>query len=132
MPDQIKYFERCMLASLAIGLINSILFYSQPAEEVRGVGSVLVQLFTAATILLLVLLTSRKRSNVAKWIFLIMYALGLIMYAFIPQLTEHWTQGLRGVISIVQLLIQLAAIYFLFTPEGRAWFRKTVDSTVGD
>lgn len=74
-------------------------------------------MFTLAVILALVLFISRRRSNVAKWILLVVWVLGLP--AFIGVLrsglfSSQW-------VMLLQTIVQIAAIALLFTPSARAW-----------
>jgi hypothetical protein len=76
----------------------------------------------------LVLLTSRKKSVICKWINTVFFVLGMV--AFIPSLAMFIEQGVMGVISAVQVLMQAYAIYLLFNADSKAWFasKKLADS----
>ena len=69
MPKHIKYFEWTWLGSLSLGIIVAALSYS----EIVGAGMEIfvgfIQFVTFGVMLLLILLISRKRNNIAKWIF---------------------------------------------------------------
>ena len=71
--------------------------------------------------LLLILLTSRKRNNIAKWILVALFSLGIVFY--IPQLSSLFDIGFAVAFSSLQVLTQCVGIYFLFTEEYRDWFR---------
>ena len=130
MPNHIKYFEWTWLGSLALGIIVAALTYSTitPAggdgvELPRPDLFVLfVQFFTIVSLLLLILLISRKRSKVAKWILAIGFGIGLVFY--IPQLASFFEIGFAGVLSSIQVLAQCVGLYFLFTEESRNWFKQ--------
>ena len=121
MPNHIKYFEWTWLGSLALGIIVAGLTHSAitPAGGEFFVG--FVQFFVFAVVLLLVLLTSRKRSRIAKWVLVVFFALGLVFY--IPQLAMFFEMGFAGVLSSIQVLAQCVGLYFLFTEESRNWYR---------
>jgi len=128
MPKHIKYFEWTWLGSLAIGIIVSALSYSEmvPDElevfvEVFAGFILFFYFFIFGIILLLILLISRKRNNIAKWILVVMFGFGIVMY--IPQLAFLFNIGFVGVLSSLQLLAQCVGLYFLFTEESREWFR---------
>jgi len=121
MPEHIKYFEWTWLGSLAVGIIISALSYSEvvPAGTETFVGA--FQFVLIGVLLLLVLLTSRKRSNVSKWILVVGFGLGIVFY--IPQLAVLFNMGFVGVLSSIQVLAQCVGVYFLFTQESRDWFK---------
>ena len=131
MPKHIKYFEWTWLGSLAVGIIVSALSYSEmvPVELDIFDGFILFfYLFIFGIILLLILLTSRKRSNITKWILVVMFGFGIVLY--IPQLAFLFNLGFVGVLSSLQLLAQCVGVYFLFTEESREWFRVAKTTNV--
>ena len=121
MPKHIKYFEWTWLGSLAIGIIVSALSYSEMVLGGLEIFAGFIQFFTFGISLLLILLISRKRNNIAKWILVVMYGFGIVMY--IPQLAFLLNIGFVGVLSSLQLLAQCVGLYFLFTEDSREWFR---------
>tara|TARA_B100000768_G_scaffold139161_1_gene130416 strand:- start:770 stop:1165 length:396 start_codon:yes stop_codon:yes gene_type:complete len=129
MPKSIKLFEQLFFGVLALGVINGALMWSEmglsggAAYRVAGF-QVLIMVIVGA----LVLLTSRKKSVICKWITTIFFVLGMVM--FIPNLATFFEQGLMGVISAVQVLMQAYAIYLLFNADSKAWFasKKLADS----
>jgi len=124
MPKHIKYFEWTWLGSLAIGIIVSSLSYSATVAPGMEIFAGFIQFFVLGVTLLLVLLTSRKRSKIAKWILVVLFGLGIVVY--IPQLAVLFNLGLEyqivGVLSSLQVLAQCVGVYFLFTQESRDWF----------
>ena len=129
MPKSIKLFEQLFLGSLALGVIqgalmsNSLGLSGGAAYSVAGF-QVIIMLVVGA----LVLLTSRKKSVICKWINTVFFVLGLV--AFIPNLAMFIEQGVMGVISAVQVLMQAYAIYLLFNSDSKDWFasKKLGDS----
>jgi len=124
MPKHIKYFEWTWLGSLVIGIIVSSISYSEmvPVELEVFAGFILFFYFFIFGIgLLLILLISRKRNNIAKWILVVMFGFGIVMY--IPQLAFLFNIGFVGVLSSLQFLAQCVGLYFLFTEDSREWFR---------
>jgi hypothetical protein len=130
MPNHIKYFEWTWLGSLALGIIVAALTYPT-ITPAGGEGVELprldifvgfVQFFIFASLLLLILLISRKRSKVAKWILAIGFVIGVVFY--IPQLSSLFEIGFAGVLSSIQVLAQCVGLYFLFTEESRNWFKQ--------
>ena len=121
MPKHIKYFEWTWLGSLALGIIVSALSYSEMVPAGTEIFAGFIQIFVFGVTLLLILLISRKRSNIAKWIVVVFFGLGIVVY--IPQLASLFNMGFVGVLSSLQALAQCVGLYFLFTQESRDWFR---------
>ena len=121
MPKHIKYFEWTWLGSLSLGIIVAALSYSELVGAGMEIFSGFIQFVTLGIMLLLILLTSRKRNNIAKWILVVLFGLGIVFY--IPKLSSLFNLGFAGVLSSLQVLAQCVGIYFLFTQESRDWFR---------
>ena len=119
-PNHIKYFERAMLISLAPGVVILAL-----SSQGMGITAVLFQTIVLVILLINILLISRKRSNIAKWVLIVMFVLGVPMY--VPLLSILLSAGFVGVLSLLQLTVQLVGFYFLFTHQSRQWFSRTQD-----
>ena len=119
-PNHIKYFERAMLISLAPGVVILAL-----SSQGMGITAVLFQTIVLVILLINILLISRKRSNIAKWVLIVIFFLGLPMY--VPLLSILLSAGFVGVLSLLQLTVQLVGFYFLFTHQSRQWFSRTQD-----
>lgn len=123
-PQSIIYFERIILCTLILGLIQSYLAWDQSiamASAMKGnpVTFVLtVQIFTFAVIVALTLLISRRRSKIAMWVSVALFALGLP--AFLWTLVGGQLGG-SGIIAVLQMLGQLVAYGLLFTRFSRQW-----------
>ena len=121
MPKPVLLFERCWLASVVLGLV----LVSMGIEDTMATGGLqavlLYQAFPLVLTVVLVLLTSRKRSRSAKWVLATLYVLGLAVS--VPLHAVLFEDVLRGTISVIQYLLQAAGLYFiLFAQEGRVWF----------
>ena len=121
MPKHIKYFEWTWLGSLSIGIVVAALSCSEIVGASIEIFAGFIQFFTLGLMLLLILLTSRKRNNIAKWILVGLFSLGIVFY--IPQLSSLFDTGFAAAFSSLQVLTQCVGIYFLFTEEFRDWFR---------
>jgi hypothetical protein len=125
-PREILWFERIMIATLALGILNSWLAWP-PLAALRGAAFALtVQSLTLLIMLSLTLFVSRRRSSIAKWILIGLAVLGLPM--FLEHLTTGQFQG-AGLIAFTQLLGQVVAYGLLFTPDSRRWFRRQTIAT---
>jgi cbb3-type cytochrome oxidase subunit 3 len=127
-PSSIVNFERVVLLSLLLGVINSYLIWDQTTARVaaQGMGPqfvIGVQVATIAIYLLLIWFISRKGSPVAKWIYVVLCAIGLVagVVAFRQTLALGTVPAL---ITAVQYLLSLASLWFLFRPESKAWFEE--------
>ena len=82
----------------------------------------LLQVIGLALVVLLILLISRRGSEIAKWIFLLLFVAGLAIMA--PAIPDILSRGQIGLLQLAQIAVQALALYFLFTPESRAWFKE--------
>ena len=125
-PASIANFERVVLLSLAVGVLNTFLSHDAMVQSVaaQGFGSgfiIGVQAATIAVMLLLVYFISRKGSPVAKWIYVILGVLSLIAgVAGISQTLQLGT--LPAILSVVQYVLLLISLWLLFRPDSKAWF----------
>ena len=137
-PPSIVNFERVVLFSILLGVANTFLIWEQLAATVAttGMGTgfiVTVQAVTIAIYLLLIWFISRKGSPVAKWIYVVLAAIGLLFGLIgIGQVASlYGTVSL--VITIVQYVLSAVSIWLLFQPDANAWFsdgRGPVDPNV--
>ncbi|MHA6318606.1 hypothetical protein ACXYN8_13205 [Altererythrobacter sp. CAU 1778] len=140
-PQSIKMFDYLFLGSLVLGALNFFLTFddtmaqlqADPAVASAGLGSgfaVTVFAIGMAVSLLLWFLVSRVRSKIAMWILIALTVIGLIMLpgslATLPTLSV--------VTSLVITAMQLAALYYLFRPDAKAYLDKKgpVDPTTFD
>ena len=130
-PASIQTFEKFFLASLAIGLVNAALSYNDnmkmlaadpaTAEMASATSFMLpVLVFSVGIPLLLWFLIARKASNVAKWVLVVLTALGLLM--MIPTLvTLAGINMVSTVLTVAVNALQIYAIVQLFKPDAKAW-----------
>lgn len=129
-PRSINLFEGLSLAAVALGaLIMALTWNSVMATvsaSVRGAGiEEAVMILAALYVLLLVmliLLASRRANAVAKWLFTAIIVAELVMS--LPRLPGMLRAGPLGWASTAQLILQLVALWFLFVPASRTWFRE--------
>jgi hypothetical protein len=113
-PNAITWFERLMFLGLLIGVVNLRARWEQ-VEAQAPFGFILtIGLVTLGAMISLILLISRKRNNVAKWILVTLFALGLPM-------EFNYLKSAPEFIPMVQFVIQAVAIGLLFTPTARVW-----------
>ena len=125
-PSSIQWFERLSLLALAIGALVSVATWGDVLLSVRAAGlsptvAAVIHILLFALLVGLVLLISRGRSVIAKWVYVVLFVAGLAVTA--PGLGEIFEQGVLGLVQAVQLLLQVIAIGLLFAPPARAWLR---------
>jgi hypothetical protein len=129
-PTSIINFERFYLGAMALGLVNSAMTWSQTQElmnspEVAAAGLGSGFLFTTMAIgliipLLLWYFIARRGSNIAKWILVVLFGIGLL--GFLASLANPLMPGgLSMVLGIAGIAIQGYAVYMLFRPDAVAW-----------
>ena len=137
-PQSIVNFERVVLASILLGIVNTALIWDdlQAAMATTGMGTGLVlgiQAVTIALYLLLIWFISRKGSPVAKWIYVVLCVIGLVFGLLVLGEAMRLYGTVPLVITIVQYLLSLASLWLLFRPDSKAWFsdgRGPVDPNV--
>ena len=120
-PRTIVNFELIFFATLILGLVQSFLGWDR-ATQLMSVGFVLtVQIFTFGLLGGLALLVAHRRSNLAKWILIVLFVLGLPAFFKIVSggllLGSVW-------ISVLQTFGQVVAYGLLFTASARSWFKE--------
>jgi hypothetical protein len=132
-PQSIELFEKVFLGSIVVGLINTALSWSQvnamladPRLNAAGVGSGTLVFGLVVGIVIPLLLwyfIARRASNVAKWIFVVLTALGL--FGFLSSLANPLApKGLITVIGAVAVALQVYAAWLLFRPDAAAWLES--------
>lgn len=128
-PQSILLFERLYLASLAIGIANFVFSFDQAVSMVQndpelselGLGSgfvIATSAFSFFISLLLWYLIARRASSIAKWILVVLTALGFVFMLFDPSNYG----GVAGAVTWITTILQLVALVFLFRGDARAWF----------
>lgn len=134
-PPSIVIFERCYLATILIGCINSYLSWQvmqkmpqvERAVDAFGNGYILgLYALTAIVPLLLLYLAARRQSVIAKWIITIFFSLALILILFAVLLGKMAVDA-RAALSIAGFAFHAVAVYMLFRPDALAWFGEMQD-----
>lgn len=123
-PSSILWFERLYLAAIVVGILNSLLAWESFAETqaALGMGFVVATLVISNGIsLLLWYLVARRGSVVAKWVLVVLFALGVASLLF-TLVMGTYPSGAVGVIGAVGWLLQAAAVMFLFRQDAALWF----------
>jgi hypothetical protein len=122
-PESVKRFELLFFLSLGLGMTISVLTWRQTTQMAGAGFALTVQAAVLLILLGLVLLVSRKGSNIARWVLVTLFVIGVIIY--IPSVAVMYAQSpLAAMLSLVQFALQVAAIYLVFRPDAKSWFRK--------
>lgn len=125
-PQSIKMFDYLFLGSLALGIVNFLLslgdaqaqLAADPATAGFGSGFLIgVFAFSILISLLLWYFISSRGSKIAKWILIIFTVIGLLM---LPG-SLGTLPALPLILTLVITVMQLAAIFFLFKPDAKAY-----------
>lgn len=136
-PISIVWFERCYLASVAVGLVNTALSWNvsttrlaeSPGAAQLGAsfGSSILLFGTAVSIaisLTLWFFTARKRAVVGKLIITAFFALALLGM-IVALANGTLPAGISAVLGIIAVVLDGIAVWQLFRPDARAWFGET-------
>ncbi len=125
-PTSIIWFERLFLAAIVVGLVNSLLILNgldveaagQPLSPTVMIGSIVI-----GNVINLALwyMVARRASNVARWILVVLFALGAASLAF-SVLTGSYPGGIEGALGAVAWALQVLAIICLFRSDTSVWF----------
>ena len=142
-PKSIELFEKVYLGSIVIGLINTALSWSQvnalmndPRVQATGMGTGTLVLGVIVGILIPLLLwyfIARRASNVAKWIYVVLTALGLL--SLLNSLAVNVSlapKDLTLIVATVSVLFQVYGAWLLFKPDAVAWLESKGANGPGD
>jgi uncharacterized membrane protein len=129
-PASIRLFDKVFFASLALGIINTLLSWrlvasaaDDPALRASGMGEGVIVTGLALGIALPVLLwyfVARRASNIAKWLYVVLTAFGLL--GLVQALANPLVpKGATLLLSALAVVLQIYAAWLLFRPDARAW-----------
>lgn len=127
--QSIVWFERLYLGGVVLGLLNTVMNWSTMQAQVAAQpgSAILPPWFTGATVaigiginVLLWFFIARQGSVVAKWILVVLYAIGLIGIAMTLAMGQR-PPTLNAFAALV-FALQTAAVVMLFRPDNKAWF----------
>lgn len=127
-PQSIIWFERLYLAAVALGLISAAMNWRVMQEQIAAnpASSILPSWLMPAIValgvglnLLLWYFIARRRSVVAQWIVTILFVIGLF------GLVSLFNGGVPSAMlpfSILNFVLNGAAVFMLFRPDTKRWF----------
>ncbi len=122
-PESIKKFDILYLASILVGMIGTVMNFGSIEAQAAGTMMTPTVLWvitgiTYALTFLLWYLISRRASNIAKWILVVLTLIGLIS---LPSIFVG-PFSLNKFIGLASTILNVAGVIFLFKPDARAWF----------
>ena len=119
-PESIVWFERLYIASLAIAAAVVAMGW----DSTGRIPTIVLLAGIALGLLLplvLVLLVSRRRSGIAKWVLVALFLLGLAANLA----TYDPGKSLRlDITALLTTAMQMLALALLFTAPARAWLAR--------
>jgi len=123
IPKKIKQAANLVYLSLLVGLIKSVLYETMTTQKMlSNPKSLAIGIITIFIIGFLGYMIGQGK-NWARITLLVFFIIGMIGYPFIV-LNEFLSSSIIGVVSIVQMLIQLYVLIILFSGEPKEWFKK--------
>ena len=124
-PRSILLFERLFLATVLIGIVQSVAGWDELVRRgaLRGEGPGSIATLIGLTLFVmgaLALLVSRGRMRSAKWLLVILCALGMPL--FLASVAAGRIAGWE-LLALIQAGLQVASLGFLFTRESREWLK---------
>ncbi|QKG70850.1 hypothetical protein [Erythrobacter mangrovi] len=133
-PSSIKNFDRLYIGSIVVGLIGFFFSYGAAVEQVSAElpeagagglvsGGLIIGLVVGTAIsLALWFLISVLRIELMKWILAIIAAFGIL--GLFVGLGSELATGTTQAFNTLSTLLSIAAIFFLFQPDAKAWFAE--------
>jgi hypothetical protein len=141
-PESIRKFTLFYLGSLVVSLVATFVGYDILTAQVEaqsaatglamGSGAIVAGIaLNVAITLLLWYLVARKGFVIAKWIIVLFF-----LFTVVTSISGIFAGGLavHEGLSLLAIVLQAAAVYFLFQPDAKAWFagERTAAATPED
>lgn len=131
-PTSIVLFERIYLTAVLLSIAGFIFDWEESMETLAsepmlaefGAAYLLLELAISIAIgLLLWYFIARRASNVARWILVVLTALGTVVLA-VPIAAGEYPLDLSGVTGLVVTALSIVAIALLFRSDASRWFER--------
>ena len=125
-PASIVNFERAVLLMIVFGLAGALLRWDESVAYVaqQGYGEgllIAIQAISFGLLLLLMWLIARRRSVIAKWIYVVLGVAGIALS--VPSLGDTLGGPLPLLLlQVAQWVLTIVSIWLLFRPDAREWF----------
>ncbi len=125
-PKSVVQSERIYLAATILLLASSLMVWPE-LIAVYGIGLAAgVTAFTVGAFLLLILLSTRRGSNVSRWLLTILTVIGTASLLY-QVATAQLAFGMLGVVNTVQVVLTIVGAVLLFRPNAGIWFAREHD-----
>ena len=122
-PQSVVLAVKFLWASFAIGLVKTLMDFPNLSAAASPAYIYFVMFFTFVVIGYLIFRISAGE-NWARIAFLVMFVIGML--PALPVIMGEFSRApVAGALSVVQVGIQIYALYLLFTQPGSGWFGKT-------
>ncbi|WP_226015944.1 hypothetical protein [Novosphingobium sp. FKTRR1] len=127
-PQSIIRFEQFYVASIVLGLLNTAINFSRFSGQMSTTGVPMTFMLVAMAIGLLInvlflFFIARRASNIARWIFVAISALGLVGLLSWPKILATYGPAYFAV-SVLATLLNYTAVAFLFRRDAVRWLRS--------
>lgn len=121
-PLQVTRATQLLWASLAVGVVVSLLDAAWFGAS-APFGFVLLMLVVVLAMSAVLIYEISQGKNWARLALLLLFAFGLA--TLLPGLNAVFARSAgMGALSVLQCLVQVAALYLVFSDPGAAWFRR--------
>ena len=127
-PSKVATAIKLLYATLGIGIIRSIIESSRHAEA-SSVGFVLFITFAVFGFMWLLIYMTGKGNNWARITFIVLFNMGIPL-SILPMIQSLTLNPISGVLGLIQVVMQVVALVFLFQGESSAWFKAIKQSKI--
>ena len=120
-PSKVVAAVNLLYATLGIGVVRGILEWSQ-STAASSVDFVLFVTLSVLGLLLFFIYMIGKGKNWARIIFLVLFILGVPL-SIMPLILSFSHNPVSGVLGLMQAIIQVIALIFLFQKDSSMWFK---------
>ena len=130
-PREIRLATSLLCAYLGLGLVVYAFQFSYLPSQASDGFILFVKGFTLAAVSLLVYFISKGR-NWARITLLVWSSLGLILW--FPHIAQFFSREtfsrstLIGLLGVVEVILQVVALFLVFSKPGASWFAQRVSS----
>jgi hypothetical protein len=122
IPKKIKLAANLIYLSLFVGFIKSVSYETLTNQKMLSDPQALTVGIVTIILIGLLAYAIGQGKNWSRITLLILFILGMLGYPLLV-LNEFQTNPIIGIVSIVQMGIQLYALIILFSGESKEWFK---------
>lgn len=144
-PKSIERFEQLFFLSMVISIgitilglgTNATQMANSPIGSAAKFATIAVLVLSCAVWGLLWYLIARRGSEIAKWFYVVLIAIEVVMTTGSmlllkamegrPDIQIPKVDMTTQIGQVASILVGVVSIWFLFRPDTRAWFNKGVD-----